>query len=147
MVESPKPNGEIRISGYQHNDSLRFSGQSAARVGEPFVEKEPSIPKLPGGYKIFFASRLEVDLVTKSGEVVAGPRIDKIGCEANLIFGVIATYEHAPETSDKPGYFWLDATTGEASKGMALAAWRDALKSKGVGEPRLFAPESVGERY
>jgi hypothetical protein len=118
----------------------------AARVGEPFVEKEPALKQLPGGYKIFYASRLEVYLAPKSGALVAGPRIDKIGCEGDFIFGLITTYENAPERSDKPGYFWLDTASGETYKGLELPAWREALKSKGVSEPRLFAPEEVGEQ-
>lgn len=139
-----KRNGEIQFTSYQHNESLGFSGKAAARVGEPFVEKEPAIRKLPGGYKIFFASRLEVCLDSDTGPIVAGPRIEKIGCEGSLIFGLIAMYVE-PERSDKPGYFWLDTTTGEITKGLELAAWREALKTKGIREPRLFAPESVGE--
>lgn len=140
-----KPNGEIRINDYQHNDSFRFSGQSAARVGEPFVEKGPAIQKLPGGYKIFFASRLEVYLEAPGQFEGAGPRIDKIGCEDKYIFGLVATYQHNPESSDKTGYFWVNSETGEITKGLELAAWREALKSKGVNEPRLYGPEVVGE--
>jgi hypothetical protein len=142
-----KANGEIQLTDYQHNDSIRISGQTAARVGEPYVEEEAAIPKLPGGYKVFFASRLEVALVTKSGRFVAGPRLEKIGCEGNLIFGLTSLYDNSKERSDTLGYFWLDTTTGEITKGMELAAWREALKSKGISEPRLFAPESVGEQY
>jgi len=142
-----KANGEIQLTDYQHNDSIRISGQTAARVGEPYVEEEAAIPKLPGGYKVFFASRLEVALVTKSGRFVAGPRLEKLGCEGNLIFGLTSLYTDSKERSDTLGYFWLDTTTGEITKGMELAAWREALKSKGISEPRLFAPESVGEQY
>jgi serine/threonine protein kinase len=140
-------NGELRISGYQHNKSMVISGQTAARVGEPFVEKSPTLEKLPNGYKVFFAGRTEVYIVTKDGECVVGPRVEKVGCEGNLIFGRVIKYDHAPENSDTLGYFWLDSTTGESSKGLELAAWREALKSKGVGQPRLAAPEQVGERY
>lgn len=142
-----KPNGQIQLVGYQHNESIRISGQTAARVGKPYVEEELALERLPNGYKVFFASRLEVNLVTKTGAGVAGPRIEKIGCDGNLIFGLIATYKRSRGTSDKPGYFWLESTTGETSKGMELAAWREALRSKGVSEPRLFSPESVGEQY
>ncbi|MCA9135339.1 MAG: serine/threonine protein kinase [Planctomycetales bacterium] len=140
-----KPNGEIRINDYQHNDSFRFSGQSAARVGEPFVEKGPAIEKLPGGYRIFFASRLEVYLEAPGQFEGAGPRIDKIGCEDKYIFGLIATYPHNPESSDTPGYFWIDSESGKITKGLELTAWREALEAKGVDEPRLFGPEDVGE--
>jgi hypothetical protein len=140
-----KPNGEIRISGYEHNDSLSFSGQSAARVGEPYVEKGPAIPKLPGGYQIFFASRLEVYLEAPGRYEGAGPRVEKIGCEGKYIFGLISTYQNKSKPSDTTGYFWVDSESGEITKGLELAAWRDALKSKGVNEPRLFGPEEVGE--
>ncbi|MCA9195024.1 MAG: protein kinase [Planctomycetales bacterium] len=139
-----KANGEIQFTGYQHNESLSFSGKMAARVGEPFVEKKPAITKLPGDYNIFFASRTEVYLDSQSGPQVAGPRVEKIGCEGNLIFGLTSLYANSKEDSDTLGYFWLDTSTGEIVKGLQLSAWKEALKLKGVSEPRLVGPEEVG---
>jgi serine/threonine protein kinase len=140
-----EPNGELNIKDYRHALSFQLSGQSAARVGEPYVERAPAIPKLPGGYRIFFASRLEVYLEAPGRAEGAGPRIDKIGCDGKYIFGLIATYQSESTPSDKTGYFWLDSESGEIMKGLELAPWRQALKSKGVLEPRLFGPEEIGE--
>jgi hypothetical protein len=140
-----KKNGEIAVRGYRHNDALSFWGQSAARIGEPYVEKGPAIPKLPGGYRIFFASRLEVYLEAPGQFEGAGPRIEKIGCDGKYIFGLVAAHPKL-RSDEAPGYFWLDSETGEIAKGMDIAAWLAALKSKGIGEPRLFGPAEVGER-
>ncbi|MCA9057158.1 MAG: protein kinase [Planctomycetaceae bacterium] len=142
---SVKANGEIQFTDYQHTDTLRFSGKAAARIGEPVVEKTPAIAKLPGGYKIFFASSTEVCLDSESGPIIAGPRIEKIGCHEQLIFGLTTLYANSEELSDTLGYFLLDTTTGEITKGMDLATWREVLKTQGVTEPRLVGPEMVGE--
>ncbi|MFO0999654.1 MAG: serine/threonine-protein kinase [Planctomycetaceae bacterium] len=141
------PNGDLRWSDYRHNDSHVVSGMSAVRIGKPFVEKQPSLEKLPNGFKVFFAGRTEVRIVTGTGESLIGPRVDAIGCDGDLIYGRIIKYEHVPENSDTPGYFWIDSKSGQTSKGLELSAWRDVLKSKGVTEPRLVAPEEVNERY
>ncbi|MFO1041326.1 MAG: serine/threonine-protein kinase [Planctomycetaceae bacterium] len=140
-------NGELRMSGCQISSSECISGQTAARVGKPFVEEQPRLDKLPNGFKLFFAGRTEVYVVSNSGESVVGPRVDAIGCDGDIIFGRIIKYEHVPENSDKLGYFWLDSSTGKLSKGMELSAWRDALKAMGISTPRMLAPEQVRERY
>ena len=139
-----KANGEIQIKGYQHTESLSFSVNAAVRIGEPYVEKKPAITKLPGGYKIFFASRTEVCLDSATGPIIAGPRIKKIGCEGDLIFGLTTVYENSKQRSDTLGYFWLDTTTGKITKGMNLTAWKEALKANGVDEPRLVDPQDIG---
>ena len=139
-----KANGEIQIKGYQNTESLSFSVNAAVRIGEPYVEKKPAIAKLPGGYKIFFASRTEVCLDSATGPIIAGPRIKKIGCEGDLIFGLTTVYDNSKQRSDTLGYFWLDTTTGQITKGMNLTAWKEALKANGVDEPRLVDPQDIG---
>ena len=76
--------------------------------------------------------------------IIAGPRIAKIGCQGDLIFGLTMVYRNSKERSDALGYFWLDTTSGEITKGMELKAWKEALESKGVDEPRLVDPQNVG---
>lgn len=139
------PNGELTIKDYQHDSSFHLSGQSAARVGEPYKERGPAIPKLPGGYRIFFASRSEVYLEAPGRAEGAGPRVEKIGCDGRYIFGLIATYPSNSSSSDKTGYFLVDSESGEIIKGLELAPWQQTLKAKGVMEPRLFGPEEIGE--
>lgn len=142
------PDGNLSfIGGYEHLMSLKISGQTVARIGEPFVETRPSLDKLPNGHKVFFAGSTEVYIVNNMAESVIGPRVEAIGCDGNIIFGRVIEYEHVPEKSDTPGYFWLDSNTGEISKGLELPAWREALESKGISNPQLVAPEQVGEQY
>jgi hypothetical protein len=71
--------------------------------------------------------------------------VEKIGCAAKYIFRLISTYQNESKPSDTTGYFWVDSETGQITKGLDLVAWREALKSKGINEPRLFGPEEVGE--
>ncbi|MBL8812393.1 MAG: serine/threonine protein kinase [Planctomycetaceae bacterium] len=140
-----KSDGELHLVGYQQGSFIHFSGQSVARVGEQYVEEQPALEKLPNGYKVFFAGRTEVYVVTSNGDVVIGPRVETIGCSDNMIYGKII--EYVPGHSDTPGYFWFDSTSGETSKGLELTKWRDDLKAKGIEEPRLVGPEEVGEQY
>ncbi len=135
-----KPNGEIRISGYQHDDSFRFSGHSAARIGEPYVEPDLNRLTLPNGYKVFFASRLQVMLVDSRGGGVAGARLEKIGCHKDIIYGLITKREGIDEPEDTLGYFWMDSATGEITKGMELGPWSETLREKGVNDPQLLNP-------
>jgi hypothetical protein len=141
-------NGGLQIKNFQQDDSPQISGQSVVRLGEyvkPGTDLK-TLKLLPNGYKMFFASSSEVLLVHKENGVVAGARVDKIGCSGNLIFGLITQRERIEKPEDTLGYFWLDSATGEITKGMELGAWRDALKAKGVEEPVLLAPERVGPR-
>lgn len=135
------------MASYQNHESIQASGQTATRMDKPYVKDKPALQRLPGGYNVFQASRLEVNLTTKTGEVVAGPRIENNGFEGNLIFGFIATYEPSPKDSDKASYLCVDTTSGDDSKGMESVLWREALMLKRVRDPRLFAPEDVGEQY
>ena len=142
-----KENGELQIRNLQQSKSLQFSGQAAARVGEPYVEQDLNLMLLPNGYKLFFASASEVRLVDEQGGGVAGARVEQIGCHGNVIYGLITQREEVEKPEDTLGYFWLDSTTGKIVKGMELRAWRDALKAAGVEEPRLLPPEQVGPKY
>jgi hypothetical protein len=139
-----KPHGALQLRGYQHSASLSISGQAVARVGASVAEEAPAISQLPGGYQIFYASPTEVYLATPASEVVAGPRLEQIGCSGDLIFGRLTLWHDSAERSDTSGYFWLDVQSGEMAKGLELPAWRAALEGKGVAAPRLVAPESVG---
>jgi hypothetical protein len=140
-------NGEVQIRSFQLSASLQFSGQAAARVGEPYVEQDLNLMLLPNGYKVFFASASEVLLVDEKGGGVAGARVEKIGCHGNVIYGLITQREGVKKPEDTLGYFWLDSTTGKIVKGMELGPWRDSLKAAGVEEPRLLPPEQVGPKY
>jgi serine/threonine protein kinase len=140
-----KQNGELQLTAYRQNVALQISSKSVARIGLPYVEEPPALEKLPEGYKLSFAGRTEVHLVKGTGDIIIGPSVEKIGCHENIIFGSVVKYEHVPERSDKAGYFILDAANGECTKGMELNDWRDALKSKGVIEPRLVNSDQVGE--
>jgi serine/threonine protein kinase len=142
-----KENGELQIRNLQQSKSLQFSGQAAARVGEPYVEQDLNLMLLPNGYKVFFASASEVLLVDEQGGGVAGARVEKIGCHGNVIYGLITQREGVEKPEDTLGYFWLDSTTGKIVKGMELGAWRDAIKAAGVEEPRMLPPEQVGPKY
>lgn len=141
-----KENGELQIRNFRQSESLQVSGQAAARVGEPYVEQDLNRMLLPNGYKVFFASAYEVLLVDEKGGVVAGARVEKIGCQGNVIYGLITQREGVKKPEDTLGYFWLDSTTGKIVKGMELGAWRDAIKAAGVEEPRLLPPEQVGPK-
>jgi hypothetical protein len=143
-------NGGLNIQNLQLNDSLIVSGRSVVRIGE-YVKPITELRILPNGYKMFFASSREVLLINKDNEGVAGARVDKIGFSENLIFGLItdrgsSALNSVEKPVDTPGYFWLDSTTGEITKGLELGPWQDVLKAKGVDEPLLLAPERVGPR-
>jgi serine/threonine protein kinase len=138
-------NGGLQIRNFHQNDKQQISGQTAVRLGE-YLKPGTDLKMLPNGYKIFFASSSEVLLVDKENGGVAGARVDKIGCSGSLIFGLITHREQVEKPEDTLGYFWLDSTTGEITKGMELGGWKDALKAKGVAEPMLLAPERVGPR-
>jgi serine/threonine protein kinase len=142
-----KENGELQIRNFRPSESLQVSGQAAARVGEPYVDQDLNRMLLPNGYKVFFASASEVLLVDEKGGGVAGARVEKIGCQGNVIYGLITQREGVKKPEDTLGYFWLDSTTGRIVKGMELGAWRDALKAAGVEEPRLLRPEQVGPKH
>ena len=116
-----------------------------ARIGE-YVKPGSALKMLPNGYKMFFASSSEVLLVDKDNGGVAGARVDKIGCSGNLIYGLITQRDRIDKPEDTPGYFWLDSTNGEITKGMKLGDWQETLKAKGVEEVLLLAPERVGPR-
>ena len=144
-------NGGLNIQNLQLNDSLIVSGRSVVRIGE-YVKPVTELRILPNGYKMFFASSREVLLINKDNEGVAGARVDKIGFSENLIFGLItdrgsSALNSVEKPVDTPGYFWLDSTTGEITKGLELGPWQDVLKAKGVDEPLLLAPERVGPRF
>jgi hypothetical protein len=138
-------NGGLQIRNFHQHDKQQISGQTAVRLGE-YLKPGTDLKMLPNGYKIFFASSSEVLLVDKENGGVAGARVDKIGCSGSLIFGLITPREQVEKPEDTLGYFWLDSTTGEITKGMELGGWKDALKAKGVAEPMLLAPERVGPR-
>ena len=138
-------NGGLQIKNFQQNDTLLISGQSVARIGE-YVKPGSALKMLPNGYKMFFASSSEVLLVDKDNGGVAGARVDKIGCSGNLIYGLITQRDRIDKPEDTPGYFWLDSTNGEITKGMKLGDWQETLKAKGVEEVLLLAPERVGPR-
>lgn len=136
---------------FQQDASNQISGQSAVRLGE-YVKPKTDLKMLPNGYKIFFASSSEVVLLDKENSSVAGARVDKIGCSGNLIFGLIIQRDNpalisVDKPDDTPGYFWLDSTNGEITKGLELGAWQKTLKAKGVEELLLLAPECVGPKF
>jgi serine/threonine protein kinase len=144
-------NGGLQIKSFQQDASKQISGQSVVRLGE-YVKPSTNLKMLPNGYKIFFASSSEVLLIDKENSGVAGARVDKIGCSGNLIFGLITKRDGSALNSvekpeDTPGYFWLDSTTGEITKGLELGAWQEALKANGVEDLLLLAPERVGPKF
>jgi len=141
-------NGGLKIEGFQPRDTVQLSGQSAARIGEyvqPGTELK-IIKVLPNDYKIFFASSTVVHLIDKANSVVVGPGIEKIGCSGNIIFGLITERNGIEKPSDTVGYFWLDSTTGEITKGMELGDWQKTLEAKGIADLLLLKPEKVGPR-
>lgn len=137
--------GGLQLKNFPINETTQLSGQTAARIGE-YVKPSNKLKMLPNGYKMFFASSSEVLLVDKDNSGVAGARVEKIGCSGNLIFGLITQRDRIEKPEDTLGYFWLDSTTGEITKGMELGAWQETLKDKGVKEVLLLAPERVGPR-
>lgn len=137
--------GGLQLKNFPINETTQLSGQTAARIGE-YVQPSNKLKMLPNGYKMFFASSSEVLLVDKDNSGVAGARVEKIGCSGNLIFGLITQRDRIEKPEDTLGYFWLDSTTGEITKGMELGAWQETLKAKGVEEVLLLAPERVGPR-
>lgn len=137
--------GGFQLKNFPINETTQLSGQTAARIGE-YVQPSNKLKMLPNGYKMFFASSSEVLLVDKDNSGVAGARVEKIGCSGNLIFGLITQRDRIEKPEDTLGYFWLDSTTGEITKGMELGAWQETLKAKGVEEVLLLAPERVGPR-
>jgi serine/threonine protein kinase len=137
--------GGLQLKNFPLNDLTQLSGRTAARIGE-YVKPSSKLKMLPNGYKMFFASSSEVLLVDKENGGVAGARVERIGCSGNLIFGLITQRDRIEKPEDTLGYFWLDSTTGEITKGMELGAWQETLKAKGVEEVLLLAPERVGPR-
>lgn len=142
-----KENGELEINGFQPNETITLSGETVARIGEPYVEPDLNQLTLPNGYKVFFASRLQVSLVDSEGSGVAGARLEKIGCHEDIIFGLITQREGIAEPDDKLGYFWMDSATGEIIKGMELGPWSEKLRELGVNEPQMLNPEQVGPKF
>ena len=144
---SVKANGELRIDRFEPAETISLSGKTAARIGEPYVEPDLNRLTLPNGYKVFFASRLQVMLVDSKRSGVAGARLEKIGCHDDIIYGLITQREGIDEPEDTLGYFWMDSATGEITKGMELGAWTKKLREMGVNDPQLFNPEHVGPKF
>ena len=142
-----KENGELEINGFKPAGTISLSGKSAARIGEPYVEPDLNRLTLPNGYKVFFASRLQVMLVDSTGSGVAGAKLEKIGCHEDIIYGLITQREGIDEPEDTLGYFWMDSATGEITKGMELGAWSKKLREMGVNDPQMFNPEQVGPKF
>ncbi|MBM3967162.1 MAG: serine/threonine protein kinase [Planctomycetes bacterium] len=141
--------GGLNIEGFQPSHTDQLSGRSAVRLDEyvPPGTDLKTIKVLPNDYKVFFASANAVHLVDIRNSVVAGPGIEKIGCSGNLIFGLIAEQNGVGKPDDTVGYFWLDSSTGEITKGMELGDWQKTLEAKGIGSVLLLKPEKVGPRY
>lgn len=142
-----KANGELEINGFKPVETISLSGKTAARIGEPYVEPDLNRLTLPNGYKVAFASRLQVSLIDSRRSGVAGAKLEKIGCHENIIYGLITQREGVDEPEDTLGYFWLDSATGEISKGMELEAWSSKLRELGVNDPQMFKPEQVGPKF
>ena len=142
-----KPNGELEINGFEPAETKSLSGKSAARIGEPYVEPDLNRLTLPNGYKVFFASRLQVMLVDSKGRGVAGARLEKIGCHKDIIYGFITQREGIDEPEDTLGYFWMNSATGEITKGMELGPWSKTLRAMGVDDPLMLNPEQVGSKF
>ncbi len=142
-----KENGELEINGFKPAGTISLSGKTAARIGDPYVEPDLNRLTLPNGYKVAFASRLQVSLVDSEGGGVAGARLEKIGCHDKIIYGLITQREGVEEPEDTLGYFWLDSATGEITKGMELGAWSKKLREMGVNDPQMLNPEQVGSKF
>ena len=141
-----KENGELEINGFKPAGTISLSGKSAARIGEPYVEPDLNRLTLPNGYKVFFASRLQVMLVDSTGSGVAGAKLEKIGCHKDIIYGLITQREGIDEPEDTLGYFWMDSATGEITKGMELGAWsknapRDGSQRSANVQPGASGPQ------
>ena len=142
-----KANGELEINGFKPAETISLSGKAAARIGDPYVEPDLNRLTLPNGYKVFFASRLQVILLDSKGSSVAGARLEKIGCHEDIIYGLITQREGVDEPEDTLGYFWMDSATGEITKGMELGAWSKKLREMGVNDPQMLNPEQVGPKF
>lgn len=142
-----KANGELEINGFEPAETKSLSGKSAARIGEPYVEPDLNRLTLPNGYKVVFASRLQVSLIDSKRRGVAGAKLEKIGCHENIIYGLITQREGVDEPEDTLGYFWLDSATGEITKGLGLEAWSNKLREMGVNDPQMLNPEQVGPKF
>ncbi|MFN3193676.1 MAG: serine/threonine-protein kinase [Aureliella sp.] len=142
-----KENGELEIDSFSPNETISLLGKTAARIGEPYVEPDLNRRTLPNGYKVFFASRLQVLLVDSKGSGVAGAKLEQIGCHENIIYGLITQREGIDEPEDTLGYFWLDSATGEITKGMKLSVWAKQLRELGVNDPQMLNPEQVGSKF
>ncbi len=142
-----KENGKLEINGFKPAGTKSLSGKSAARIGEPYVEPDLNRLTLPNGYKVFFASRLQVMLVDSTGSGVAGAKLEKIGCHKDIIYGFITQREGIDEPEDTLGYFWMNSATGEITKGMELGAWSKKLRAMGVNDPQMLNPEQVGPKF
>ena len=142
-----RANGELKITGFEPAETISLSGKTAARIGKPYIEPDLNRLTLPNGYKVFFASRLQVVLVDSRGSWVAGAKLEKIGCHKDIIDGLITQREAIDEPEDTVGYFWMDSATGEITKGMELGPWSKTLREKGVSDPQMLNPEQVGSRF
>lgn len=142
-----KENGELEINGFKPAGTISLSGKTAARIGDPYVEPDLNRLTLPNGYKVFFASRLQVILLDNEGSSVAGAKLEKIGCHEDIIYGLITQREGVEEPEDTLGYFWMDSATGEITKGMELGAWSKKLRDMGVTNPQMLNPEQVGPKF
>ncbi len=142
-----KGNGQLEVHGFEPAETTSLSGKSAARIGEPYVEPDLNRLTLPNGYKVAFASRLQVSLIDSKRSGVAGAKLEKIGCHENIIYGLITQREGVDEPEDTLGYFWLDSATGEITKGMELGPWSKTLREKGVSDPQMLNPEQVGPKF
>jgi type II secretion system protein G len=142
--------GGIVLQNYRDlsdEDALRLTGRTQHRIGEPFVEKELEITRLPNGYQMFFASNSEVFLMNQDEDIIAGARVAGMGVQGNLIFGEVTKYGDNDTAAASLGYFWVDSNTGEIQRGLDLESWRARLKEQGVEEPELSPPESFGPRF
>jgi serine/threonine protein kinase len=142
-----KANGELEINGFKPSETISLSGKAAARIGDPYVEPDLNRLTLPNGYKVFFASRLQVILLDSKGSSGAGARLEKIGCQGEIIYGLITQREGVDEPEDTLGYFWIDSATGEIAKGMQLGAWSKKLREMEVNDPQMLNPEQVGPKF
>jgi hypothetical protein len=125
--------------------SLLFGFFSVALAAEP-----PFVVALPNGYYLEKKKGAEINLVKRrGGTVVRGP-VAAYGIHRNLIAGAVGQWPPRPsgypnetpfpENADAK-YFILDTTTGQAETDLALAAWKERLKTLGVPETfRIVAP-------
>lgn len=142
-----KENGKLEINGFKPAGTISLSGKTAARIGDPYVEPDLNRLTLPNGYKVAFASRLQVSLVDSEGGGVAGAKLEKIGCHDNIIYGLITQRKGVEDPEDTLGYFWMDSASGKITKGMELGAWSKKLREMGVDNPQMLNPEQVGPKF